>query len=304
MFKRVENNKFTIRRYLLSAFYVYLFIHILLNMATANEPIFTKKEEVTFSNLSTLSLSQQKTIKQWINSGINASQTTLGLPYQEGYHFDLMPRYFASEPVPWARVIRGDIDSIELHFFRYASFAQLKKDWTLYHELSHLYHPLFEYSDFWLAEGLATYLQQLIMFQNRVINRDEFYQRISAGLSRGKRNTKEQIGRLNSVSENMWQLDAFQRVYWSGVAYFIEVENALKKQNKPNLLSLIKRYQVCCRQSHKNTETGINFVKDLDRLSRSAIFSSHYFRYRNRTDFPAISSAQIRQLIQPKTLEK
>ena len=101
----------------------------------------------------------------------------------------------------------------------------------------------------------------------------------------------------------MWQLDAFQRVYWSGVAYFIEVENALKKENKPNLLSLIKRYQVCCRQSHKNTEAGINFVKDLDRLSRSAIFSSHYFRYRNRTDFPAISSAQIRQLIQPKTLE-
>lgn len=259
--------------------------------------------EVTYKNLSSLSVSHQAKVKTWLNFGINANKRVLGLPRQAHYYFDLNPRYFATEPVPWARIHRGVFDTIELHFYRYASLTSLKRDWTLYHELSHLYHPLFDYKDFWLAEGLATYLQNRVMLHNQLISRDEFIHRISAGLQRGKLNTKQNKGQLNSVSENMWQRNAYQRVYWTGVAFFIEAESQLKAQDKPDLVSLIKQYQMCCRENEQyaSKQQAKQFLQSLDRLSRSGIFSSLYRRYQTREDFPVISKSQIASLITPFT---
>lgn len=259
---------------------------------------------VKYQYLDTLSLSHQQKIKEWISFGITANELVLGEPLQSSYQFDLKPRYFSTEAVPWARIVRGTPDTVELHFNRYASLASLKNDWTLYHELSHLYHPLFDYSDFWLAEGLATYLQNIVMFKNNLITHDEFYTRIKAGLSRGKVNSKINSGRLSDVSENMWQLKAHQRVYWSGVAFFIEVEHALKAHNKPSLVALIKQYQHCCAiNSNAHTNNASDFLRELDKLSRSALFTNLYRRYRDREDFPEIADSQIKSLIAPSTFK-
>ena len=87
----------------------------------------------------------------------------------------------------------------------------------------------------------------------------------------------------------MWQQGAQQRVYWSGSAFFIEAELALQQQGQ-SLTQLIKRYNECC---YSSKTTAKKLVTTFDQLSRSAIFSTLYARYTQRTDFPDITREQL-----------
>ncbi|WP_238937611.1 M61 family metallopeptidase [Pseudoalteromonas sp. S16_S37] len=177
----------------------------------------------------------------------------------------------------------------------FASLKALINDWSLYHELAHLYHPLFDYENFWLSEGLATYLQNIIMLDGGIISHDEFIARLKAGLARGEQQTRTIDDPLSYVADNMWALKAQQRVYWSGVAFFIEAELTLKTQTMPykSITQLIDTYQTCCK---KPNQSARQFLLELDKLSRSAIFSNLYNQYSKRTDFPAINKQQLIQL--------
>jgi len=251
-----------------------------------------------YIGLAELNQSQQERVKNWIKHGLDATQKTLGPLKQKAVPIHLKPQYFAFEAVPWAEVIRGEQDGVELQFSRYASLEQLKSDWTLYHELAHLYHPLLNYEDFWLSEGLATFLQNLIMKDSGVISYDNMMMRIRAGLERGKANTYRlshlKDTRLGSVSRNMWQLNAQQRVYWSGVAFFIEAQYQLKQQQAEykTIVELIGAYQACCKAAAQ--QSGKDFVIELDKLSRTAIFSKLYVKYRELKTFPSLDQAQLK----------
>ncbi|CAH9058384.1 hypothetical protein PSECIP111854_02191 [Pseudoalteromonas sp. CIP111854] len=256
--------------------------------------------EVTYVNLEKLNTPQQNKVKNWVAHGINSTFKTLGPLTQQTLPVILKPRYFAFEPVPWASVKRGIddniYDAIELHFHRYASEKALIYDWSLYHELSHLYHPLFAYKDFWLSEGLATYLQNIVMLENGIINHNEFKARLKAGLKRGQQQTNRIKGPLNQVANNMWALGAQQRVYWSGVAFFIHAQLELKKHTGKykTIADVIRQYQQCCKRS---THSAKQFLAQLDKLSKSAVFSTLYHQYSYRMDFPNISTKQLNQLL-------
>lgn len=262
-------------------------IWLLLNTALCAEP--------SYKNLADLSNAQQSVVKTWIKHGIKATEHSLGQLEQSTIVVNLKPQYFTLEPVPWANVVRGKTDGVELHFNRYANDTALIDDWTLYHELSHLYHPLFYYQDFWVSEGLATYLQNVIMFNANLISRAEFTHRLWSGLQRGKLQTRHIRNKLSSVSENMWSLNAQQRVYWSGAAFFIEAEIALNTlpTRQFTMSELLNRYQRCCRSKNKQAKV---FMSELDKISKTAIFSNLYQKYKNRTDFPKITKEQISQL--------
>ncbi|WP_225738316.1 M61 family metallopeptidase [Pseudoalteromonas aurantia] len=251
--------------------------------------------ELKYQNFDALSTQQQSVVKSWIEYGVLASENTLGPLSQDYVPVKLKPRYFAFEPVPWATVNRGNPDGIELHFNRYAAESTLKKDWTLYHEIAHLYHPLLNYEDFWISEGLATYLQNITMLENGIISYHDFKNRLWSGLSRGKQQTKSKQGKLSSVSSNMWSLRAQQRVYWSGVAFFIEAEIALKSKtpSAPSVAQLIKQYQLYRKDPTQDTN---HFISKLDQLSHSAVFTNLYRKYIHRKDFPIITRTQIDQL--------
>ena len=251
--------------------------------------------EAHYINFAELSKAQQATVNTWVNQAIHATEHALGQLKQSHIIIELNPKYFTLEPVPWASVIRGDQDGVELHFNRYASAATLIQDWTLYHELAHLYHPLFNYKDFWVSEGLATYLQNVIMFNAGLISRAEFTHRLWSGLQRGKLQTRSINNKLYAVTENMWPLKAQQRVYWTGAAFFIEAEIALNSQRSPRytVSELLKQYQKCCRSQNMQAKT---FMSELDKISQTAIFSNLYQKYKARTDFPTITKEQISQL--------
>jgi hypothetical protein len=251
--------------------------------------------EALLTNMASLSESQQATVKSWVNFAINATEQSLGKLKQNQIKIKLVPKNFTSEPVPWGNVIRSHLEGVEIHFNRYASASSLIHDWTLYHELAHLYHPLFNYRDFWVSEGLATYLQNKIMLDASIISRDEFIHRLWNGLQRGRLQTLKINNALYDVSENMWSLHAQQRVYWTGTAFFIEAQTALSKKSstKYSISGLINQYQKCCRSKNKQAKV---FLAELDKLSQSAIFSNLYQKYKYRTDFPKITKEQISQL--------
>jgi len=248
--------------------------------------------EVVIHNLNSLSSSGQRTVSTWVNQSVEKTQNTLGPLKQSTLPIYLKPQYFAFEPVPWATVKRNNPDGLELHIDRYASLKAFTKDWTLYHELSHLYLPLFPYSGFWLSEGFASYMQNVIMRDSGIITQPQFVQRLNAGFDRARLQTKTKTQPLNKLSADMWKQRAQQRVYWTGAAFFAQADLALQKQGQ-TLASVIKAYQLCCRPARSNAKM---FIKELDKQSRSSVFSTLYAQYNNRTDFPNITKAQINQL--------
>ncbi len=248
--------------------------------------------DVVIHNLDSLTTNGQKTVSTWINQSLTKTQNTLGPLQQTTLPIYLKPQYFAFEPVPWASVKRNNPDGLELHIDRYASLKAFTKDWTLYHELSHLYLPLLPYSGFWLSEGFASYMQNVIMRDNGVISQAQFVQRLNAGFERARLQTKTKQQPLNELSNDMWKQRAQQRVYWTGAAFFVEADLALQKQGQ-NVASIIKQYQACCRTARSSAKT---FIKELDKLSRSSVFTTLYAKYNTRTDFPLVTKTQLSKL--------
>ncbi|ASD66857.1 hypothetical protein [Pseudoalteromonas piscicida] len=256
----------------------------------------TQATEIEIEYKSWISDSDRQHVETWLKRGVEATEHSLGILQQQKLMFTIEPSLFASEPVPWGTVQRGKPDAILLQIKRFTSSRVLIKDWTLYHEIAHLYHPLLDYSDFWLAEGLATYLQNIIMLENDIFNVGEFHTRLISGLSRGAKNTLINKGPLKAVSEQMWTLNAHQRVYWSGVAFFIEAEIALKDRgNKNTIRTLISSFQQCCKNSviSGTSRSGRLFITSLDKLSKTTIFSNLYANYKQRKDFPNWTKDQI-----------
>jgi M61 glycyl aminopeptidase len=231
---------------------------------------------------------QRSTVEAWLHFGVQANINTFdALPFERIY-FDVVPYINAKEPVPWAQVNRSD-NSINLYIGPNYSLEPLKQDWTIYHEIAHLYLPFLDSESAWLSEGFATYMQQIIMLQSQLLTKQEMVNKIKAGLNRGKKNTLTNDGKLNNISSNMHQNNAYMRVYWSGTAYFLEADYLLHQQEN-NLSLVINQYINCCLTDEAD---GKSLIADLDRLSQSNIFSTLYKQYKYRTDFPDINIDKV-----------
>ncbi|KZN50741.1 M61 family metallopeptidase [Pseudoalteromonas luteoviolacea] len=255
--------------------------------------------EITWRN-TTPTAPHVEAVPKWIYDGLDKTVSALGELPSNVIPVSVYYMKYAKEPVPWGEVLRGEPDGITLYIDEHASLRSLIADWTLYHELAHLYHPRLDDQDSWLAEGLATYLQNVIMLKGGIISNREFVERIKAGLDRGELATKQFAGQLSQISNNMWQLKAYQRVYWSGVAFFIEAE--LKLQSKCadcNIVQLLARYQTCCRDNKaiKVSQSGTVFLSYFDMLTKNSVFIPLYKRYKSRRDFPYISENQIIKIL-------
>lgn len=254
-------------------------------------PLVGLAETISVSTQNIDKLQTQK-VTSWLNTGVAAVETTLTkIPHNE-VKITVKGYPDAMEPVPWGQILREQPIEVLLYVNPNMPLTRFVDDWTLYHELSHLYFPYLDYQNFWLSEGFATYMQYLSMFQGHIINQSQFVERIEQGLLRGEMKTREKPGKLNEVSADMWQQRAFKRVYWSGAAYFMEADFQLIADGK-DLTEIIGIFSHCCLQQRM---TGEELVNTLDKLSNTDIFSQLHKRYQHRLDFPAINQQQLRAL--------
>lgn len=250
------------------------------------------KTNIEFELSSQFNTAQQKKVKQWLHQGLTAVEESIApLPFHQ-VKFSVVKHHNNNQPVPWGQIVRGRPNTVKLHISSKASLTELSEDWTLYHEISHLYLPYLNYSSFWLGEGFASYMQYIVMYQAGWLDRSQFLKKIKAGFERGRRKTLTTPGELKDVAANMWELRAYRRVYWSGAAYFLEADLALHRKGQ-SLSAVMAKYADCCLRSYSR---GSTLAKQLDRLSDSAIFVPLFNKYASRTDFPVITDKQLNEI--------
>ncbi|MDN3651802.1 hypothetical protein QWY77_03355 [Thalassotalea ponticola] len=238
--------------------------------------------------------SEQEKIIAWLEFAKRATEKTLTELKQAKLPVNIKVQSSGDEPVPFA-IVRtalhenNDYNQLIFTINSTATAQQLRQDKTVYHQMAHLYWPHLKLNVAWLSEGFATYLQHLTMYNAAIYDKQELIKQLNLGLERGQTNTRTMRGTLATVSENMWRNGAIQRVNWSGVAYFMTVDHQLQQQGS-SVLEVVRQYYDCCLDHQHNAKT---LLTELDRISKSTIFSTTFEQYHLRSDFPTIIPARI-----------
>jgi hypothetical protein len=141
----------------------------------------------------------------------------------------------AREPIAFGMVNRGGTGGIVLLADPHATPAAQARDWVLPHELAHLLHPyLGSGRGRWLAEGLASYLQNVLRARAGALSRDEAFASLFEGLARGAADGAD--GPLDAVADARRGL---MRTYWGGAAFWLQADLALRARGHPGLAALL-----------------------------------------------------------------
>ena len=193
-----------------------------------------------------------------------------------------------ASPVPWGQTSRRRDVAVLLYVRRDATFAELRDDWTAVHELAHLFHPYLGTRGRWLAEGLASYYQNVLRARAGLLGEAQAWQRLDAGFARGRNATTgvrlDELGRRRGGT---------MRVYWAGAAYWLEADLALRARGS-DLDAVLAGYSRCCLRGTA-TVAPEAFVAELDRIAGGEIFTRLHRRYAAALEFPALGDA-YRQL--------
>jgi hypothetical protein len=79
----------------------------------------------------------------------------------------------------------------------------------------------------------------------------------------------------------------FTRVYWSGTAYWLDVDLALRRTGRTKLDEVLQRFDACCLPSERAWAPQA-FVEKLDALAGSDVFAKRWRESRALRVFPAI----------------
>lgn len=142
----------------------------------------------------------------------------------------VLPTTGGSEPVPFGMMARGGAASLLLMMRDDASEALLRDDWVLPHELSHLLLPFVEREHAWLSEGFATYYQELLRARSGSTSELTAMRRIVASLREVAAGPERQSLALESA--RMHRTHAYRAVYWSGAAFWLKRDVALRARTQ------------------------------------------------------------------------
>lgn len=191
----------------------------------------------------------------------------------------------SDSPVPWGQTLRRDDVAVLLYVRRDASLSELRADWTAVHELSHLFHPYLGSEGRWLAEGLASYYQNVLRARSGLLDEAEAWRRLDAGFGRGRR---EDSGlRLDELSVGRGR-GGTMRIYWAGAAYWLEMDLALRRRGS-SLDSVLSRYADCCLRGTGEVAPA-EFIGQLDRIAGGKKFTDGFQRYAASREFPALDA--------------
>jgi hypothetical protein len=190
----------------------------------------------------------------------------------------------SSSPVPWGQTLRRDGVSVLLYVRRGATLAQLRADWTAVHEFAHLRHPYLGDDGRWLAEGLASYLQNTLRAKAGLLTQEDAWGRLDAGFRRG-----EAVGEGPAMGRIGRSRGGTMRVYWVGAAYWLDADLALRRAHGTTLDAVFDRYAQCCLDGDAWVQPD-DFLAELDRLIGADVFVPLHADYAQIRDFPSLDA--------------
>jgi len=243
-------------------------------------------------NASNKTKSNTQAIEQWLENIANSIKNYLGQYPLKHMQVVVYPKAgIKGSPVPWGEISRGNGLGILFVIRPDHAIEDFYDDWTASHEFAHSLLPKLRYRDIWLSEGLASYLQYVLMAQNNQITKEQSWTRIYKGLQKGLKGTQSvKREKLLDVSDNRKRgsrSGRTMRIYWSGAAYFLTADIRLRKgsKGKVGLNDVLLKLSNCCLKGNKVWSGGA-LASKLDELSNTTIFSILYKNMAYSSEFP------------------
>ena len=192
---------------------------------------------------------------------------------------------FAARPVHFGQSIRGEGNALELLVDPSRPAAEFDADWIAVHELSHLMHPYLGDRGSWLAEGLATYYQNILRARSGLLTPAQTWDRMRGSLTDASATPYHDT--LEEAARNMHRTHGFDRVYWSGAVYWLSVDRDLRRASggKLSVEVALSQFRDCCLPSHHEWSPQ-DFVARLDALLQVKTFSTRYREFSGMRQFP------------------
>lgn len=229
-------------------------------------------------------------LQRWVRESAEATKTLSGrFPLHNAYVRVRQIDSRDSSPVPWGQTRRRDEVGVLLYVRRDADYKDLHDDWTAVHELAHLYHPYLGDRGRWLAEGLASYYQNVFRARAGMLDANEAWEHLDAGFRRGAAATSGV--RLDALERGR---GGTMRVYWAGAAYWLEADLALRRERDTSLDAVLDRYARCCLDGDAAL-TPEAFIATLDRIAGGELLTTLYRHHAALREFPTLDST-YRQL--------
>ena len=257
----------------------------------AEAPIALAGGTLRFSILSGADAAERSKLATWIAHVSRATLSAYGKLPLADVQVLMLPVAGEHDPVVFGQSTRGQGHALTLFVDPTESADAFDRDWVAVHELSHLFHPYLGDRGSWLAEGLATYYQNVLRARGGLLTPQRAWEQIDAGFARGRGAMRKNAIGLESASASSGQDHAFMRIYWSGTAYWLEVDAELRRSSG-NTLSIdeaLRRFDECCLPSYRKWEPA-DFVARLDALLGTDVFTRRFREYRQRRDFPDLAS--------------
>lgn len=101
--------------------------------------------------------------------------------------------------------------------------AELKDDWTMTHELSHVAFPNLPDEQHWMEEGLATYVEPIARAQAKELSAAEIWREMLDGMPKGEPHEGDQ---------GLDRTHTWGRTYWGGALFCLVADVAIRKETK------------------------------------------------------------------------
>lgn len=240
-----------------------------------------------------LTPAQQARAEQWVRRAAHNVTMLYGRFPVESVQVIVAPTSRRHGPVPWAYVSRGGGAGVHLFIDPARAPEEFDRDWSLTHEMSHLFLPYVAARDAWLFEGLPTYLQNVLMVRGGAIEPQQGWSRMIAGFQRGARAGTGLS--LAQASERIAFHGNYLRVYWAGAAMMLDADLRLREvtQGRHSLDSALAGLAECCLAPERRWRAD-ELLATLDGISGTTIFSDVMREQFESDDFPDFKRVLVR----------
>lgn len=248
-------------------------------------PIDVAGVRVELALVGAASAAQDAFVRGWIERAVRGVATGYGRFPVTSLQVVVVPAgQHGRSPVPWAYVARGGGAAVHLFVDLGRRPQDIEADWSLTHELSHLFLPYVASGDAWLFEGLPSYLQQVLMARNGSISEEEAWRRLYQGFGRGAK-VGEGLS-LREASERIGRGGLYLRAYWGGAALMLAADLELRQRDPAlSLDNALAGLRDCCADTSRRYSAE-EILAAMDRATGTSVFSDLAARLVDRPQFP------------------